>query len=188
MSITTSQKSASYKTIGLESDVTFEAQSAGMGFEDVMSTAGARLLQQAMIMEEHAILGGNLSVANPAQIDACLEGMGAARIAEVVGDLGRASEVEGCLAVAATYIDNTGRDGNAGFNIRGLDGLDPISHGVFWSLFVNVLGLPLICAMFVAEYIYRVLRYRHFSHAPLIASVWAFQKFGRGSVSPGRGS
>jgi len=63
MSITTSQKSASYKTIGLESDVTFEAQSAGMGFEDVMSTAGARLLNQTMIMEEHAILGGNLSVA-----------------------------------------------------------------------------------------------------------------------------
>jgi hypothetical protein len=62
MQITTSQKSASYKTIGLETDVTFEAQSAGMGFEDVMSTAGTRLLQQQMIMEEHAILGGNLSV------------------------------------------------------------------------------------------------------------------------------
>lgn len=57
-----------------------------------------------------------------------------------------------------------------------------------WSLFVNLLGLPLICTMFVAEYIYRVLRYRHFSHAPLFASVWAFHKFGRGSVSPGRGS
>jgi hypothetical protein len=63
MQITTSQKSASYKTIGLETDVTFEAQSAGMGFEDVMSTAGTRLLQQTMIQEEHAILGGNLSVA-----------------------------------------------------------------------------------------------------------------------------
>ncbi len=62
MQITTSPKSASYKTIGLETDVTFEAQSAGMGFEDVMSTSGARLLNQAMIMEEHAILGGNLSV------------------------------------------------------------------------------------------------------------------------------
>src|SRR5262245_40527027 len=63
MQLTTSQKSASYKTIGLETDVTFEAQSAGMGFEDVMSTAGTRLLQQTMILEEHAILGGNLNVA-----------------------------------------------------------------------------------------------------------------------------
>ena len=57
-----------------------------------------------------------------------------------------------------------------------------------WSLFVNVLGLPLLCAMFVAEYIYRVLRYRHFSHSPLIASVRAFHEFGRGAASPGRGS
>ncbi len=62
MQITTSDQSASYKTIGLETDVTFEAQSAGMGFEDVMSTSGTRLLQQTMIQEEHAILGGNLSV------------------------------------------------------------------------------------------------------------------------------
>lgn len=62
MAITTADKSASYKTIGLETDVTFEAQSAGMGFEDVMSTSGTRLLQQTMIQEEHAILGGNLSV------------------------------------------------------------------------------------------------------------------------------
>lgn len=62
MQVSTSQKSAAYATIGLETDVTFEAQSAGMGFEDVMSTAGTRLLQQTMIMEEHAILGGNLSV------------------------------------------------------------------------------------------------------------------------------
>lgn len=57
-----------------------------------------------------------------------------------------------------------------------------------WSLFVNVLGLPLISAMFLAEYIYRVLRYRHFSHAPLFASVRAFHEFGRGAASPGRGS
>jgi len=57
-----------------------------------------------------------------------------------------------------------------------------------WSLFVNVLGLPLIGAMFVGEYIYRVQRYRQFSHAPLFASVWAFHKFGRRSPTPGRGS
>jgi len=56
-----------------------------------------------------------------------------------------------------------------------------------WSLFVNVLGLPLIVAMFVVEYIYRVLRYRQFTHAPLFASVWAFRKFGRGLAAPGRG-
>lgn len=57
-----------------------------------------------------------------------------------------------------------------------------------WSLFVNVLSLPLIAAMFVAEYVYRVLRYRRFSHSSLITSVWAFQELGRGAASPGRGS
>lgn len=62
MSISTEDKSASYRTIGIETDVTFEAQSAGAGFEDVMATAGMRLLQQAMMLEEYAILGANMSV------------------------------------------------------------------------------------------------------------------------------
>ncbi len=62
MSITSAPKSASYVTIGLESDVTFEAQSAGAGFEDVLATANMRLLQATMILEEYAILGGNRSV------------------------------------------------------------------------------------------------------------------------------
>lgn len=63
MSITTADRNASYVTFGLESDVTFEAQSAGLGFEDVLSTAGTRLLQQTMIIEENAILGANRDVA-----------------------------------------------------------------------------------------------------------------------------
>ena len=63
MSLTTADRSANYVTLGLETDVSFEAQSAGRGFEDVMATSGMRLLQQAMIMEEVAILGGNRSVA-----------------------------------------------------------------------------------------------------------------------------
>ena len=79
MSITTEDKSASYVTLGLESDVTFEAQSAGMGFEDVMSTSGTRLLQQTMILEEHAILGGNKSVllGTPATPTSSASGTGA---------------------------------------------------------------------------------------------------------------
>lgn len=63
MSLTTADRSASYVTLGEESDVTFEAQSAGAGFEDVMATNGMRLLQSIMIKEEKAILGGNRSVA-----------------------------------------------------------------------------------------------------------------------------
>ncbi len=63
MAITTEDKSASYVTLGEETDVTFEAESAAAGFEDVLASAGMRLLQSVMIKEEYAILGGNRSLA-----------------------------------------------------------------------------------------------------------------------------
>lgn len=62
MSITAEDKSAPYITIGEEADVTFEAESAGAGFEDVLATSGMRALQSMMIKEEYAILAGNRSV------------------------------------------------------------------------------------------------------------------------------
>jgi hypothetical protein len=62
MSLTTENRSADYVTLGLETDVTFEAESAGKGFEDARASAGMRLLQQTMILEEYALLGGNRSV------------------------------------------------------------------------------------------------------------------------------
>lgn len=63
MSLVTADRSASYVTLGIETDVTFEAQSAGAGFEDARAMAGTRLLQQMMILEEYAIFGGNRDVA-----------------------------------------------------------------------------------------------------------------------------
>lgn len=63
MSYTTANKAASYVTIGEEDQISMEAVHAGRTFEDLKSTAGIRLLQQMMIKEEHAILGGNNSVA-----------------------------------------------------------------------------------------------------------------------------
>jgi len=56
-----------------------------------------------------------------------------------------------------------------------------------WSLFANVLNLPLVALMFVAEYAYRVLRYRDFSHVPLLTAVRAFRQFGRQHASTGHG-
>jgi uncharacterized membrane protein len=43
-----------------------------------------------------------------------------------------------------------------------------------WSFFVNVLNLPLVVAMFAAEYLYRVTRYRHFPHASILKGVQMF--------------
>lgn len=63
MSIVEVDKATPYVTIGLDTSVTFEAQSAGRGFEDNYATAAMRLLQQVMIMEENVLTGGNRSVA-----------------------------------------------------------------------------------------------------------------------------
>jgi uncharacterized membrane protein len=45
-----------------------------------------------------------------------------------------------------------------------------------WSLFANLLLLPLVAAMFLTEYAYRSLRYGWFPHATLTQSVMAFQR------------
>ena len=50
-------------TLGEEDTVTFEAEAAAQGFEDVNATATLRLLQKTMRKEETALLGGNTSLA-----------------------------------------------------------------------------------------------------------------------------
>lgn len=60
---TVADKSASYKTLGLEDTVSYEAQFAGEGLEDVRARAQTRLLWATMIEEELADIGANLSVA-----------------------------------------------------------------------------------------------------------------------------
>ncbi len=52
-----------YLTLGEEDSVTFEAEAAAQGFEDVNATATMRVLQKTMRKEETALLGGNASVA-----------------------------------------------------------------------------------------------------------------------------
>jgi hypothetical protein len=52
-------KSAAYRSFGLEDAVTFEADLAAKGLEDVRATSAQRLLWATMIQEELAILGAN---------------------------------------------------------------------------------------------------------------------------------
>lgn len=63
MTLTEADKLATYKTLGEEASLTFEAWSAAEGFEDEKARNAIRLLQQNMLKEENAILGGNNSVA-----------------------------------------------------------------------------------------------------------------------------
>lgn len=53
---------APYKGIGLENSVTFEAEYAGQGFDDLRSLAQTTLLEATMIGEENMILTGNTSL------------------------------------------------------------------------------------------------------------------------------
>jgi hypothetical protein len=59
MSYNTSNKSATYVTIGEEDAATFEAISAGRQFEDIQARMTFRLLQKMMLKEEMAMLAGN---------------------------------------------------------------------------------------------------------------------------------
>jgi uncharacterized membrane protein len=61
-----------------------------------------------------------------------------------------------------------------------------ISAGLFaftdldlWSLFVNVLSLPLVATMFIGEYLYRITRYRSYPHASLIKGIQMFAEDAR---------
>ena len=54
---------AAYKGIGLEDYVTFEADYAAMGFDDVRARAVTNLLSSLMLQEERIILGGNSTLA-----------------------------------------------------------------------------------------------------------------------------
>jgi hypothetical protein len=62
MSYSTSNKSATYVTIGEEDAATFEAIAAGREFEDIQARMTFRLLQKMMRKEEMAILAGNASM------------------------------------------------------------------------------------------------------------------------------
>ncbi len=61
--VSTKDYIAAYKGIGLEDYVTFEADLAAQGFEDLKGLAAMNLLRALMIGEEKMILGGNASLA-----------------------------------------------------------------------------------------------------------------------------
>ena len=63
MSYSAQLQVAPYLTLGEEDTVTFEAEAAAQGYEDIDATATLRLLQKTMRKEETALLGGNASLA-----------------------------------------------------------------------------------------------------------------------------
>jgi hypothetical protein len=63
MTLVTEEKSAIYRTIGEEESITWEAESAAAGFEDIKASMVVRLLDKMMLKEENALIGGNGNLA-----------------------------------------------------------------------------------------------------------------------------
>lgn len=63
LSYTATDELATYVTLGEESALTFEAESAAQGFEDANAQSTFILLEKMMLKEETALLGGNFSIA-----------------------------------------------------------------------------------------------------------------------------
>lgn len=61
--VSTEDYTAAYKGIGIESNVDFEAQYAGQGFDDIRAIAAKTGLESLMLGEETLLLGGNGSLA-----------------------------------------------------------------------------------------------------------------------------
>jgi hypothetical protein len=111
---------APYVTLGEEDTVTFEAEAAAQGFEDVNTTATLRLLQKTMRKEETGLLGGNASLALGTPAAPALSASGseatlpAATYSAIVVGLAFEGYRNATLAAGvATTRTITGNDGNS---------------------------------------------------------------------------
>ena len=119
MSCSAQLQVAPYLTLGEEDTVTFEAEAAAQGYEDLNATATLRLLQKTMRKEETALLGGNTSLALGTPLAPTLSASGAgatlpaATFSVIVVALSfegyKNSSVSGGVATSKTI---TGNDGN----------------------------------------------------------------------------
>lgn len=62
ISLTALNASATYASIGVDGNVTYEGESASQGFEDALASAHFFALETLMVKEEDALLGGNYSL------------------------------------------------------------------------------------------------------------------------------
>jgi hypothetical protein len=125
MSYVASPVVAPYVTLGEEDTVSFEAEAAAQGFEDINSSATLRVLQKTMRKEETALLGGNTSVAlgTPSAATLSASGSGATLPAATYSVIVVALTFEGyrnssLSAGIATTKTITGNDGNT-YTING---------------------------------------------------------------------
>ncbi len=141
MSYTAQAQVAPYLTLGEEDTVTFEAEAASEGFEDINATATLRLLQKTMRKEETALLGGNASLAlgTPAAPSLSAGGTGATLPAGTYSTIivalsfegYRNSSVAGGVATSKTITGNDGNNYtlNGGSSMRSANATQAVTLG-----------------------------------------------------------
>ncbi len=139
---------APYMTLGEEDTVTFEAEAAAQGFEDIDATATLRLLQKTMRKEEAGLLGGNasLALATPSAPSLSASGTGATLPAATYSVIVVALSFEGyrnssLSAGLATVKTITGNDGatytlNGGSSMKSANATQAVTLGQ--NLFATV--------------------------------------------------
>jgi len=152
---------APYVTLGEEDTVTFEAEAAAQGFEDINSTATLRLLQKTMRKEESALLGGNVSVALGAPSTPALSAAGTGAtlpsttysviVVALTFEGYRNSAVSGGVATSKTI---TGNDGNTytlsgGSSNRSANATQAITLGQTLSATVSLVNGAVAYAWFI---------------------------------------
>jgi hypothetical protein len=152
---------APYATLGEEDTVTFEAEAAAQGFEDINSTATLRLLQKTMRKEESALMGGNVSVSLGVPSTPVLSAAGtgatlpaAAYSVIVVGLSFEGYRNSSLSAGVATSKTITGNDGNTytlngGSSNRSANTTQAVTLGQTLSAAVSVLNGAVAYAWFV---------------------------------------
>jgi hypothetical protein len=140
MSYSTSNKAASYATIGEEDGATFEAINAARTFEDIRATMTMRLLQKAFLKEESACLFGNNSLAlgTPATPTLSASGTGGTLPAATYSVIVVALTPEGVRNITTAGIGTTktitGADGktftlNGGSSIKSANATQAVTLG-----------------------------------------------------------
>ena len=130
--LSTANYAATYKGIGIEQSVTFEADYAGQTFEDMKGLAVLTNLQSMMVKEEQMLLGGNTSIslgvtADPTTSTATTGGTIAAGATVVVSCIYlsyegyQASTVSGGIVLAATRTNADGTTITSGYGAAQID-------------------------------------------------------------------
>ncbi len=148
MSYTAIPVTLPYVTLGEEDTVTFEAEAAAQGFEDINATATLRILQKTMRKEETALLGGNASLVlgKPGTPTLSASGTGGTLPAATYSVIVVALTFEGyrnstLAGGVATTMTITGNDGNTytlsgGSSLRSTNATQVVAAGQ--TLFATV--------------------------------------------------